>query len=131
MSKWNVYSSDCRILFHKNPTEWGIFSNNLRSEEYSIFISSSDSSDCRILMHQKNLQTEEFLWFPPIWGTSGTQFSFRFLRLKDFDGPENVQSGEYLYLPSIWGIFSFHFKFRFLRLKDLVGPKNLHSGEFL
>ena len=72
MSKWNTYSSDCRISFHKNPTEWGIFSTNLHSEEYSIIISSSDSSDCRILLRKKTytvgnflnfLQSEEYSWF--------------------------------------------------------------------
>ena len=38
MSKWNIYSSDCRILFHKKPTEWGIsfISSNLRNIRSTI-----------------------------------------------------------------------------------------------
>ena len=47
----------------RKHTKWGICSNNLRSEEYSVFISSSDSSHCRILMHQKTYRVRNFFDF--------------------------------------------------------------------
>ena len=47
----------------RKHTKWGICSNNLRSEEYSVFISSSDSSHCRILMHQKTYRVRSFFDF--------------------------------------------------------------------
>ena len=51
LSKWNIDSSDSNISLDKNPTEWGIFSDNLQSEEDSVFNSDSESSDCMILVH--------------------------------------------------------------------------------
>ena len=47
----------------KNHANWGICSNNLHSEEYLVFISSSDSSDCMILMHQKTYRVRNFFDF--------------------------------------------------------------------
>ena len=47
----------------KNHANWGICSNNLHSEEYSVFILSWDSWDCRIKMCGKTYRVGNFFLF--------------------------------------------------------------------
>ena len=81
----------------KNPTEWGIFSDSLQSEE-DLF-SNSDSSDCRICC-TKNIQSGEF---PLItYNLRNSLFSFQ-VQIPQVVGFRHVRK------PTEWGIFlDFH-----------------------
>jgi hypothetical protein len=86
-------------LSDKNPTEWGIFSDILQSEEDLFSNSNSDSSDCRICC-TKNIQSGEF---PLItYNLRNSPFSFQ-IQIPQVVGFRFVRK------PTEWGIFfDFH-----------------------
>ena len=63
---FNSNSSDGWIIPFQNPSEWGILSVNIQSEEDLVFSSCSDSSDCRICMPYKNFKVGNVACFPSI-----------------------------------------------------------------
>ena len=85
----------------KNHANWGICSNNLHSEEYSVFISSSDSSDCRILLRKKTYTVGNFFNFLQ------SEESSEFNSVSDSSDCRiwNMIKAAILWFPSIWGVF--------------------------
>ena len=63
---FNSNSSDGWIIPFQNPSEWGILSVNIQSEEDLVFSSCSDSSDCRIQIPYETYKVGNVACFPSI-----------------------------------------------------------------